>query len=77
MADGVELRKAGQYKGMSETQARGLEEQERMQEASALHQSAMFRLQQKANEQAADMNAKSSIEKAKHDALMNIANNIK
>ena len=44
---------------------------------SLLFQREMLRLQTKAQTNSQEISARSAIEKAKHEALMNIANNIK
>lgn len=63
--------------GLSTEQAANIKAQEQLQNQAAANQMAMMRLQTEANQQSQDAAAKSNIQKANHDAIMNMANNIK
>lgn len=52
-------------------------EQRKLQEEQKQFSLDMFRLQQEANRDNQEVTAKANIAKANHDALMNMANNIK
>lgn len=54
-----------------------LADEARLQKQSRQVNLDMFKLQQKAHQDNQLITTKSSIEKAKHDAIMNMANNIK
>ena len=54
-----------------------LKKQEELQQQNMQFAMAMFELQQKAHRDNQEVTTKANIEKANHDAVMNMANNIK
>lgn len=51
--------------------------QEELQRINQQHSERMFALQEESNRKNAELSARSAIDKAHHDAMMNIANNMK